>query len=80
MLFRSYEKPELVALTKLDATPDDYAADLITALKKAGAGTVLALSSVSGAGVTDALRQLVAVIDDSRTKEALPKEAVPWSP
>ena len=75
-----YEKPELVALTKLDATPDDYAADLITALKKAGAGTVLALSSVSGAGVTDALRQLVAVIDDSRTKEALPKEAVPWSP
>jgi hypothetical protein len=26
------------------------------------------------------LRQLIAVIDDSRTKEALPEEAVPWSP
>ena len=65
-----YEKPELVALTKLDATPEDYAADLIAALKKAGVGTVMTLSSVSGAGVTDALRQLVAVIDESRTKRS----------
>ena len=35
----------------------------------------MTLSSVSGAGVTDALRQLVAVIDESRDKEILPEEA-----
>ena len=75
-----YNKPEIVGLTKLDATPEDYAADLAEALKAEGAGTVLALSSVSGAGVTDMLRQLISVIETSRADEARPKEAIPWSP
>ncbi len=75
-----YDKPEIVGLTKLDATPEDYAADLVIALQEAGAGQVLALSSVTGSGVTTMLRQLINVIETSRAKEAEPEEAVPWSP
>jgi GTP-binding protein len=74
------DKPELVALTKLDATPEDYAAELAAALEAAGAGKVMCLSSVSGAGVTAALRRLIAVIEDSRAEETRPEEAEPWSP
>src|SRR5210317_144502 len=72
-----YDKPEIVGLTKLDATPEDYAADLAIALQDAGAGQVLALSSVTGSGVTTMLRQLINVIETSRAKEAEPEEAVP---
>ena len=75
-----YDKPEIVGLTKLDATPEDYAIDLTLALQEAGAGQVLALSSVTGSGVTTMLRQLINVIETSRAKEAEPEEAVPWSP
>ena len=75
-----YDKPEIVGLTKLDATPEDYAADLVIALQEEGAGQVLALSSVTGSGVTTMLRQLINVIETSRAKEAEPEEAVPWSP
>ena len=75
-----YDKPEIVGLTKLDATPGDYATDLTLALQEAGAGQVLALSSVTGSGVTTMLRQLINVIETSRAKEAEPEEAVPWSP
>ena len=75
-----YDKPEIVGLTKLDATPEDYAADLVIALQEAGAGQVLALSSVTGSGVATMLRQLINVIETSRAKEAEPEEAVPWSP
>ena len=74
------DKPEIVGLTKLDATPDDYANELAAALRHAGAEHIMALSAVTGRGVTDMLRQLVAVIETSRAKEAEPKEAEPWSP
>ncbi len=74
------DMPEIVGLTKLAATPEDYAADLAIALHDAGAGHVLALSSVTGSGVTTMLRQLINVIETSRAKEAEPEEAVPWSP
>ena len=75
-----YDKHEIVGLTKMDATPADYAADLTKALKNEGAGTVLTLSAVTGTGVTPMLRKLIDVIDASRTKEQEPKEAIPWSP
>ncbi len=73
-------KPEIVGLTKLDATPEDYAADLTKALRSEGAGKVLTLSAVTGAGVTTMLRQLLDAIETSRAKEKEPEEAVPWSP
>ena len=75
-----YDKPEIVGLTKLDATPEDYAVDLAKAIQEAGAAKVLALSSVTGAGVTPMLRQLINVIEVSKAKEQEPKEKVSWSP
>ncbi len=75
-----FDKPELVALTKLDATPEDYAAELTAALEDAGAGKVMRLSSVTGAGITATLRQLIKFIEDSRAEEAMPEEVEPWSP
>ncbi|MGB1757716.1 MAG: GTPase, partial [Candidatus Puniceispirillaceae bacterium] len=75
-----YDKPEIVGLTKLDATPADYADELAAELRAAGAGHVMCLSSVTGSGVTDMLRQLIAVIETSRAKEAEPEEVEPWSP
>ncbi len=75
-----YNKLEIVGLTKLDATPADYAADLARALKDEGAGTVLTLSAVTGTGLTPVLRKLIDVIEASRTKEKKPKEAIRWSP
>jgi len=75
-----YEKPELVALTKLDATPEDYADDLVAALQDQGADHVMCLSAVTGRGVTSALRALVTVIEESRAKEAEPEDVEPWSP
>ena len=75
-----YDKQEIVGLTKLDATPADYADELAAELRAAGAGHVMCLSSVTGSGVTDMLRQLIAVIETSRAKEAEPEEVEPWSP
>ena len=74
------DKPEIVGLTKLDATPEDYAEELADALRNAGAETVLSLSSVTGAGVTDMLRRLIGVIEDAVIEENRPEEAEPWSP
>jgi GTP-binding protein len=74
------DKPEIVGLTKLDATPPDYAEDLAAALRAEGAGTVLPLSSVSGEGVTAVLRALIGIIEDTKTEENKPDEVEPWSP
>jgi len=74
------EKPEIVGLTKLDATPPDYAEDIAAALRAEGAETVLSLSAVAGTGVTKVLRQLVQVIDAAVAAEQAPQEAEPWTP
>lgn len=74
------DKPEIVGLTKLDATPKDYAHDLADALRAEGAGTILQLSAVSGEGVTTVLRSLMGVIEDAVAEENRPEEEEPWSP
>lgn len=74
------DKPEIVGLTKLDATPKDYANDLADALRAEGAGTILQLSAVSGEGVTTVLRSLMGVIEDAVAEENRPEEEEPWSP
>ena len=74
------DKQEVLALTKIDAAPDGYAEDVRDALQAAGAGAVTTLSSVSGAGVRDLLRQLMRVIESARAAEAAPEEPLPWSP
>ena len=72
------DKTEIVGLTKLDATPKDYAEDVAAALRDAGAEAVLSLSSVTGAGVTTMLRRLIGVIEEAVTTESHPEEEEPW--
>ena len=74
------DKPEIVGLTKLDATPANYTDELAAELHAAGASRVMCLSSVTNIGVTDILRQLLSVIETSRAKDVVPQEAEPWSP
>ena len=75
-----YDKPEIVGLTKLDATPADYAVEMAAELRAVGADHVMFVSSVTGDGVTDMLRRLIAVIETSRAKDVEPREVEPWSP
>ena len=74
------DKPEIVGLTKLDATPADYADDLTKALEAEGATNILQLSAVTGEGVTPVLRRLISVIEDAVAEENRPEEEEPWSP
>ena len=78
------EKPRLVGLNKIDAlTPEDIAAKT-RALMDAGAEAVSPLSGATGAGVTEALRGLIATIDAARgegaAEEAGEEERGAWSP
>ncbi|WP_421505689.1 GTPase ObgE [Brucella pseudogrignonensis] len=64
------DKTEIVALSQID-TLDPYARkEKVKALKKACGRDPLLLSAVSHEGLNDALRQLAAVIDQSRAVEA----------
>ena len=76
------DKPEIVALTKIDAlTPDQIKAQAAK-LKKACKTTPLVLSSASGKGVPEALRALVEAIGPARAEseeEPAPKEEA-WHP
>ena len=53
---------------------------MATALRAAGAETVLSLSSITGAGVTQMLRRLIGIIEDAVAEENRPEEEEPWSP
>jgi GTPase len=49
-------------------------------LKRAAGRPPLLLSAVSGEGMRDALRQLLAVIDESKKADGPQKEVEPWTP
>jgi GTP-binding protein len=75
------DKPEIVALSKMDAlTPEQIEAQSAK-LKKAAGKPPLVLSSQSGQGVAEALRALLTVIDQARAsgEESHAKEAA-WQP
>lgn len=80
------QKPEVIVLTKSDAAPEDYIAELKTAFLAEGAGTdIHHISSVSGLNVTPVLRHIYNVIESGKTQEeAAEKTAEPlsqsWSP
>ena len=59
-------KPEIVAISKIDAIDDERIAQVTKALKKAGASEVMAISSVAGRGVTEALRALYEIVARQR--------------
>jgi len=75
------EKPELVALNKADALDGDTLKQQTARLKRAAKKTPLVISAVSGEGVTDVLRTLLAVIEKARSGEAEPAPAgAGWEP
>ena len=82
------EKPEIVALSKIDAVDAETAKKqrdrLKRAMRSSGAGELsqgpLLLSSASGAGVTEALRAIATNIVAAQNDEAAPAEPLPWTP
>ena len=69
------EKPEIVALSKVDALPAEAVAAKRAKLKRASKRPVVALSAVSGAGVAAVMAELLQIIQATRaaaTPEAEP--------
>ena len=52
------DKPEIVALSKIDAVPKDELKKKVRALKKAAGAAPLTVSAATGEGVTEVLRAL----------------------
>lgn len=63
-------KPEIVGLNKSDAIPPQEISAKTAALAAAGAAPVMALSGVTGAGVTEVLRALKAFVLEARDRRA----------
>jgi GTP-binding protein len=82
------EKPEIVALSKIDAVDAETVKKQQDRLKRAmranGAGEAshgpLLLSSASGAGVAYSLRTLLQLIVAAQVETAEPEETSPWAP
>ena len=70
------DKARIVALNKTDAMDAKQIADRRRALEKASGGPVQVISGVSGKGLQDALRAIIATIEG----EAPVVEAGPWQP
>ena len=60
------EKPEIVALSKIDALAPDAVASAKRKLARAAGKTPLVLSAASGAGVKEALRAVLNILDETR--------------
>jgi GTP-binding protein len=60
------DKPEIVALSKIDALTEDEINQQVARLKRVSKKVPLLLSAHTGAGVPDALRALLKVIDEAR--------------
>jgi GTP-binding protein len=72
------DKPEIVALSKADALTSEQIKEQIARLKRAAKKTPLVISGVSRAGVPEALRALIKVIDGQITDSVEKSEA--WAP
>jgi GTP-binding protein len=72
-------KPEVLALSKCDALDKKALTKKRSELKKAAKREPLLLSAHSGAGVKEALRALLRLVEKRRRKEQ-PREARPWQP
>jgi GTP-binding protein len=76
------DKPEILALNKVDALDPETRAERAAALEKAAGRAPMLISGVSGEGVTELLRAALAQIRRSRAEEALPDAPEPetWRP
>ncbi len=74
------DKPEIVALSKVDAVDPETLKSQLAKLKRACGRTPLKLSAVAGTGVPDALRQVLHTIE-TRKQAARDAEPAPaWRP
>ena len=73
------DKPRLTVLSKTDALDAELEADMLAELEVATGGKVMPMSAVSGAGVTEVLRALNAVIRPP-TKEEDEADEGGWQP
>ena len=75
------DKIEIVALNKIDAVEPDELKKQKERLKRAAKKTPLLMSGITGDGVKEALRALVAVIGEApvSAKAKSTAEAEPWS-
>jgi GTP-binding protein len=74
------EKPEIVALAKIDAIDAAALKAQSDRLRRAAKRKPLLLSSASGAGVTAALRAVLAILDEVETKDGSAPPAAAWVP
>ena len=73
-------RPEIVALSKIDAVDADTLKQQAQRLKRAAKQPPLLLSAVSGQGMEAALRALMDVIGEAKAAEAPAKPAEAWQP
>jgi GTP-binding protein len=77
------EKPEIVALSKVDALTPEMLKEQLARLKRAAKRTPIVLSAASGEGVEAALRAVLAVVESARAEEErenAPAQEVGWRP
>ncbi|HEY0106727.1 MAG TPA: GTPase ObgE [Rhizomicrobium sp.] len=74
------DKPEIVALNKVDAIPKAALAKKRAALEKACGHKIFVISGVTGAGVDDVLRALAKEIVKRRAPKKLIAKAGAWTP
>ncbi|WP_332692630.1 GTPase ObgE [Bosea sp. (in: a-proteobacteria)] len=77
------EKPEIVALSKVDALSPELLKEQLARLKRAAKKTPIVLSAASGEGVEAALRAVLAVVETARAeeeRESAPAQEVGWHP
>lgn len=74
------EKPEIVALSKIDSLDPETRKKQMERLKRACGQKPLALSAVSGEGVPEALNAVLAIVEAERKTGAAEAPAKPWQP
>ena len=77
------EKPEIVALSKVDALTPDVLKEQVARLKRAAKRMPTILSAASGEGVDAALRALFAIVEEARRdeeRENAPVQETGWRP
>ncbi|OYW35149.1 MAG: GTPase ObgE, partial [Azorhizobium sp. 12-66-6] len=74
------DKPEIVALSKIDALSPELLKQQKERLQRAAKKKPLLLSAQSGAGVPEALRTLLSMVEDARGALEAAKPQEPWRP
>jgi GTP-binding protein len=74
------EKPEIVALSKIDALDAESLKAQAERLKRAAKRKPLLLSAVSGEGIAEALRALHAIVEEAKTGAMQARPAPAWAP